>query len=53
VPHEDGRKRLNYTTCDRMQKYNIVNIFMRGFETDRKETTEFWFCTAALKKMKL
>jgi hypothetical protein len=26
MPHEDGRKRLNYTTCDRMQKYNIMPV---------------------------
>jgi hypothetical protein len=33
VPHEDGRKRLNYTTGDRMQKYNIVfnNVDTRVF----------------------
>jgi hypothetical protein len=26
VPHEDGRERMNYIMCDRMQKYNILTL---------------------------
>jgi hypothetical protein len=48
VPHEDWRKRLNYTACDRMQKLGLDTYYGMMSENQNSGTRDVYYHATAL-----